>query len=236
MLKRLISVIVIWLSLTGIISAQDTLKVLFVGNSYVFMSDIPSLTSKISAGTNTYIIASSSTVGGAQLSNHWKEEGGLKTKQIIAEGAFDFVILQEQSMGTIQRPDEFFQYVKLFAKYCRKHGAEPALYQTWAREYAPNTQDQISKAYEQAAQTNEALLIPIGDVWAIIREQDPEIGLYLNDGSHQSAKGALLVACTMVKMLTNQLPESEFLMKTSKDISPSELSTFLDAIEATIPE
>lgn len=230
MFRRSIIAIAICLLLTGIINAQDTLKVLFVGNSYVYMSDIPALTSRISGGTNTYILTSSSTAGGAGLSNHWNGDGGLKTKQMISNEAFDYVILQERSMGTIQRPEEFHQYVKLFSKYCRKKGAEPMLYQTWARQYAPNTQTQISDTYKKAALDNSVILAPIGDTWWMVREKNPKVNLFLADGSHQSALGAFLVACTMVKVLTGELPEMSYFSQINEDISSTEISIFMDVI------
>ncbi|SNT12329.1 hypothetical protein SAMN05421640_2380 [Ekhidna lutea] len=230
MRTRFVTSILLLLFFNGKGNSQDTLKALFVGNSYVYMSDIPALTSSLSEGTKTYIITLASTAGGARLSNHWNNDGDLNTKQKIADGAFDFVILQEQSTGTLQKPDEFYQHVGLFSSYCRKKGAEPVLYQTWAKEYAPNTQTQISDAYEKAALNNSATLAPVGDVWAIVRKENPEINLFLDDGSHQSNFGAFLVACIMVKVLTGELPDKESILESNPKIPLDHVEAILDAV------
>ena len=62
---------------------KDTLRVLFVGNSYTYYSNMPHLVSLISDSTKVKLITSKSTAGGATLSDHWKGKKELKTKEII---------------------------------------------------------------------------------------------------------------------------------------------------------
>ncbi len=58
---------------------EDTLKVLFAGNSYTHFSNMPHLVSLISDSTGTMLITSKSVAGGVRLSEHWRGEKGLKT-------------------------------------------------------------------------------------------------------------------------------------------------------------
>src|SRR5665648_133272 len=115
---------------------RDTLKVLFVGNSYTYVQNLPQIVSIISDSTKTKLVTRKSTVGGAFLSEHWFGKRGLKTKEIITKGKFDIVILQENSMGTIQQPDSTIKYAKLLCGLIKASGAKPCLYMTWAREKA----------------------------------------------------------------------------------------------------
>jgi len=186
----------------------DTLRVLFVGNSYTFVSNIPHLVSLISDSTNIKLITSKSTIGGARLSEHWKGERGLKTKELIQDGHFDIVVLQEQSMGTIQQPDSFLIYSRKFSEFIRKNGGEPFFYSTWSREKVPQHQEIISNIYKQAAEENHAGLVPVGDAWALARKYRPNIELYIQDGSHPSTLGAFLAACVFVKTFTNEIPSN----------------------------
>ena len=73
---------------------RDTLKVLFVGNSYTYVQNLPQVVSIISDSTKTKLVTRKSTVGGAYLREHWYGKRGLKTKEIITKGKFDLVILQ----------------------------------------------------------------------------------------------------------------------------------------------
>jgi hypothetical protein len=95
---------------------RDTLKLLFVGNSYTYVENLPQIVSILSDGSNTKLITRKSTMGGAKLSEHWKGERGLKSKEIIRDGNFDIIVLQEHSLGTINEKDSVVKYEKLFCK------------------------------------------------------------------------------------------------------------------------
>ncbi|AXT20915.1 hypothetical protein D7030_10845 [Flavobacteriaceae bacterium AU392] len=184
----------------------DTLKVLFVGNSYTYYSDLPQLTSLISNHTKVKLVTKSSVTGGANLNHHWNGERGLKTKDIIKSGNFDIVILQEQSLGTIQNANRFLGVVKKFSTFIRQHGAKPYLYTTWAREKKPQQQKTITRVYKQAARDNNAGIVLAGEAWALARKQNSNIDLYIEDGSHPSSLGAFLTACLFVNTISKELP------------------------------
>lgn len=186
---------------------KDILNVLFVGNSYTFVSNIPQIVSLISDSTDTKLITSKSTAPGARLSDHWRGKKGLLTKEIISNGNYDIVVLQEQSMGPIEHPDSFFYYSKKLCDYIKASKAKPYFYATWARQKAPQYQEVINKAYEEAASSNDAGIVKVGDAWALARVLRPDIELYMSDGSHQSSLGALLTACVFVGSLSEELPE-----------------------------
>ncbi|MGI9544844.1 MAG: hypothetical protein ACR2MX_16390 [Cyclobacteriaceae bacterium] len=201
------SLLVLTSSLSLAQSKQDTLKVLFVGNSYIYVSNIPHLVSLISDSTQTKLVTSKSTAGGARLSHHWRGERGLKTKELIQKGDFDIVVLQEQSMGTIEQPDSFLIYSRKFSDFIRKHEGQPYYYETWAREKVPQFQETITAMYSRAVNENGAGLVSVGEAWALAKKHRPEIELYQSDGSHQSPLGAFLAACVFVKALSKEVPE-----------------------------
>ena len=155
-------------------SEKDTLNLLFVGNSYTYFSNIPHLVSLISDSTQTKLLTSKSTAGAARLSEHWRGEKGLKTKELIKSGEFDIVVLQEQSMGTIEQPDSFLIYAKKFSDYIREYGAEPCFYSTCAREKVPQFQETITDVYNRAATENSADVVLVGETWALAKKHRPE--------------------------------------------------------------
>ncbi|MGI6573137.1 MAG: hypothetical protein ACOX19_06940 [Fermentimonas sp.] len=63
--------------------SEDTLRVLFVGNSYTYYNNLPQLVSILSEQTGTKLITQKSVVGGAKLSEHWHGLRNLKTKEMI---------------------------------------------------------------------------------------------------------------------------------------------------------
>lgn len=197
-------------------NSTNTLKVLFVGNSYTYYSNLPQLVSQISDHTSIKMITKSSVTGGATLNQHWNSEWGLKTKEIIRNDDFDIVVLQEQSLGTIKNPTQFLKNIKRFSAFIKRHGAKPYLYATWARERIPQQQEIITQMYQQAAKENNIGIVLVGEVWKLARLEVPDIKLYIEDGSHPSNLGAFLTACTFVKEISGELPDTlpnEYIIK-----------------------
>jgi len=186
--------------------ANDTLNILFVGNSYTYFNNLPQLVSIISDSTKTKLVTKKSTIGGAHLSEHWLGERGLKTKEMIKNGKFDIVVLQEYSMGAIDEPENTKKYLKLFGDFIKENNAKPFYYLTWARERVPQSQDTINKVFMEAANENGAIIVPAGKAWARAKVVRPTIELYASDGSHPSELGTFLSACVFVATLTNEIP------------------------------
>lgn len=185
---------------------KDTLNILFVGNSYTYYGNLTQLVSIIADSTKTKLVTKKSTIGGARLSEHWLGERGLRTKEMIKDGEFDIVVLQEYSMGAIDEPGNTLKYLKLFSDYIKENNAKSYFYLTWAREKATQHQDTINKVFMEAATENEAVIVAVGKAWARAKELRPTIELYDADGSHPSKLGTFLTACVFVATLTDEIP------------------------------
>lgn len=185
---------------------QDTLKVLFVGNSYTQFGNLPQMVSLISDSTSIKLITSIAALGGAHLSEHWEGKRDLKTKEIISNGNYDIVVLQDHSMETINEIEDFKKYSTLFCDYVRANNARPYFYLTWAREKVPQFQSIITDAYTASAKENDAVIVPVGELWKRALELRPTIELFSNDGTHPSNLGTFFTACIFVATITNELP------------------------------
>ena len=193
---------------------QDTLKLLFVGNSYTYANNLPHIVSLLSEGTGTKLITAKSTAGGAFLYHHWNGERGLKSREIIKNGNFDVVVLQDNSMSAINSPDSLLKYAALLTELVRQTGAKPYLYNTWARKKVPQFQKTINEVYGEAALENHVNRVPVGSAWELAIKTRPSIELFIADGSHPSVLGTFLTAYIFVGAITNEVPEFN-----SKDIS-----------------
>jgi hypothetical protein len=188
-------------------SQQKELKVLFVGNSYTYGYNLAHIVSIISEGTSTRLITKKSTIGGADLREHWNGGRGLETRKMIAEGNFDAVILQDFSMAAIQSPDSLLKYVRLFTDYISSFGAKTYLFNTWAREKVPQYQSEIDSLYLLAAWENDAIRVLVGPAWQLALDLRPSVDLYTSDGSHPNELGTMLSASVFVRTLCGELPE-----------------------------
>jgi len=113
---------------------KDTLRVLFVGNSYVYYNNMIQMIGLLTDSIDTKIICKKSVFGGSTLGDHWNSRKGLKSRQIIADGNFDIIVIQDNSMWPIEHRDSLLYFGELFCKEIKKKGAKPYLYNTWARQ------------------------------------------------------------------------------------------------------
>ena len=187
-------------------SNRDTLRVLFIGNSYIYYNNLPQMVSLLSDSLNTKLICKKSTYGGSTLGDHWNSRKGLRTREILEKEKFDIVIIQDNSMWPLEHADSVSMFGKLFCDLIKSKKATPYIYNTWSREATPQTQPAINKVYETLALETQSVLVPVGSIWAEAKIQKPATQLYFTDGSHPSPLGTFLIALCFVKKITGVLP------------------------------
>lgn len=192
----------------------QTTRVLFIGNSYTSVNDLPEMTRQLALSLGNTLVVASSMPGGTTFSQHCALAA---TQNLIAQGNWDLTVLQEQSQLPSFPPTQVaaqcLPYAAQLVSQVRAASpcAEPVFYMTWGREngdqqncaswplvctYA-GMQQQLRQSYLQMAQDNSAECAPAGMAWKRMREEFPAINLYSSDGSHPSVAGSYLVACTL---------------------------------------
>jgi hypothetical protein len=205
------------------IAQQQIKKVLFIGNSYTAVNDLPALLSNVAQSAGDSIIYESNCIGGYTLQLH---STNATTLQKIAQGDFDFVVLQEQSQlpsfPTSQVQSSVYPYAKTLDSLINLANSctETVFYMTWGRKNGdasncPNWPPVCTYAgmdsllrlrYEDMASTNNAVVSPVGAVWRYIRNNHPGIELYSADESHPSLAGSYAAACTFYSILFRKDP------------------------------
>lgn len=204
-LNRRLTVIVLvcCLPVIGLTQDTDTLRVLFVGNSFTFFWNVPQTVAAMAEEQGIPILTKQSTIGGSHWYQHWNEKRGLKTKAIIADGNFDYVVLQNHSNSAIENVDSFMTYGQKFAEYVRAHGAEPLLYMTWAYKSKPEMQAGLTEGYKKLANLVNADYVPIGPLYARARTERPDMEMFFDD-KHQSMAGTYMIALAFYKKLSGK--------------------------------
>jgi hypothetical protein len=180
------------------------IHVLFIGNSYTYYNNLPSLVSQLSGGRiETRMIAR----GGATLQHLW-DLG--EAPAAIREGKWDYVVLQEHSLlggmrvdgaEHVNEPDFFYENIRLYENEIRKTKARTVLYLTWARRASPEQQAFLTSAYVTIAQEIGAIVAPVGVAWQKIRDADPSVILHAPDGTHPSQVGSYVAACVLTNAI-----------------------------------
>jgi hypothetical protein len=184
---------------------QDSQKrVLFVGNSYTYFWNLPQLVSAMAESQGEIIYTQQSTSGGVNWKQHWDGDKELKTQELIKNGDWDIVVIQNHSLSTVRNKDEFFEYGKKLISLIKENGAQPLLYATWSREANPLMQKGINEVYLELAEETGIEVLEVGTAWADAKKIKPELNLYHPDVSHPSSYGTYLTAALFYKKLTGK--------------------------------
>ena len=202
------------------VHAQTT-RVLFIGNSYTYVNDLPDLISLIYSASGETMDYYTSAPGGCTFQQHCSI-----SLPYIQQGNWDYVVLQEQSQLPSFPMNQFMQesypYAQELCNLIRQYNpdAKIVFYMTWGRKngdpqnaqiYPPLStyegMDSLLYArYLLMAQDNEACVSPVGAVWHQIRDQHPDLELYQSDGSHPSYIGSYTAACSFYTTFTGHDP------------------------------
>jgi hypothetical protein len=178
-------------------------NVLFIGNSFTARNDLPGMLAALAKAAGLRLDHHLISVGGASLRTHWNK--GDAARAIVA-GGYDYVVLQEQSTLPIKNPTRFHENVRLFDGAIRAAGAKTALYLTWARRHAPDTQRPLTDAYRTITKETGATLVPAGVAWERFLAKHDAPVLHDKDGSHPTPAGTYLAACVFFAVLFNRSP------------------------------
>jgi hypothetical protein len=206
---------VAWSALPGAQAqpAARPLRLLFIGNSYTYVNNLPEMFSKLAEAGRHPVETVMVAPGGWRLQDHW-EKG--EAPKVLRGGKWDYVVLQEQStLATnflldgkprVKNDEAFRPWAEKWSAEIGKTGARPVFYLTWARKATPEDQSVLTDAYMRAAKSNQALVAPVGIAWSQVRQQNPSIELFFTDGSHPSPAGTYLAACTFYAAIFHASP------------------------------
>lgn len=204
------------LLLPALLSAQTT-RVLFIGNSYTYSNDLPGMFTQLAASMGETVQTQMVAPGGYTFQGHATYA---QTQAALAQGNWDFVVLQEQSQRPAFPPEQVAQEVHPYAAQLAQQAraaspcVEVVYLMTWGREngdaancafYPPlctyeGMQQRLYESYVEMATANDGWCAPAGEVWRTHRAAFPGTGLY-TDGSHPNVLGSYIAASTLASTL-----------------------------------
>ena len=224
MIKKSIFSLVFLLVWMGCVRA-DGYKVLFVGNSYTDVNNLPQLIASIAEAEGDTLVFSANLPGGSTFNNHLNNA---TTTSLIQQGGWDYVVLQGQSQEPSFPDGQFYSETYPYAQQlCEMVGqynpdAKVVFYMTWGRKngdqsncpYFPplctyeGMDSLLYLRYMTMAADFEAEVSPVGALWHYLRDNHPEIELYASDGSHPSLAGSYAAACSFYSVLFRKNPRA----------------------------
>ena len=197
---------------------QDTLRMLFIGNSYTYYHTYPAIFKEIAWHEGHYADCNIFISGGYTMKAHLANPHSMEQ---VDKGGYDYVMLQDQSIlptlnGTADDAGSAEQMVKMVNRVRESSPEANVLLEiTWGRKFGSNNfgkyeqyiekyphfyssydamQQRLIDVMTAEAEQNSALLNPVGLAWQFVMHERPDINLYHTDNHHQSYAGSYLAA------------------------------------------
>ncbi|CAK0759183.1 hypothetical protein CCP4SC76_300008 [Gammaproteobacteria bacterium] len=222
------------------------ISVLFVGNSFTSVNNLPQIFSTIAASLGDQVSVDMYAPGGYTFEGHAKD---LTTREKIQSRDWSFVVLQEQSQRPSFNAEQIAEQVVPHALFLDKlihtgHAStKTVFYETWGRKDGDSSnckdipaictydgmQRRLSDTYADLARRTSGILVPVGMSWRHLRHSHPELNLYAADGVHPSIQGTYLAACVFYATLFHKSPikadslglkatDAELLQRTAEEV------------------
>jgi PKD repeat protein len=222
MKKSILSLTLLFVSI-GKFVAQDTLNVLFIGNSYTSVNNLPLLVKNLSTSAGKTLNIDSNMPGGYLMSSHLNDA---TTFSKISQGNWDYVILQEQSqIPTIDyyRYNDMYPAMTDLKSVIEQYNpcAKIITYMTWGRRFGGqqcdpsgtycspvfanfnHMQDSLTSAYLEISEQLNIQCAPVGVTWQNILN-DTTLVLHSGDNSHPNIDGSYVAALTIFSSIWKQ--------------------------------
>ena len=218
-------------------TAVADVDILFIGNSYTYRHQLPTMFAQLAASGGHQVAVDFSAQAGWTLADHVKSSD---TSTKIAGTTWDYVILQEQSVIPALsdfRQDTMFPAARQLDNKIQATGAKTILYMTWGRRDGledaglddfNHMQSGLRVGYMTLANEIDAIVAPVGIAWQNALTQEPELNLWGADGSHPSQRGAYLAACVFYAVVFQESPVG---LSYQADLSTSQ-AEFLQTVAA----
>lgn len=198
--------------------ARDTLRMLFIGNSYTYYHTYPMIFKEIAWREGHYAECDLFVSGGYTMERHLMNSHCM---EYVNKGGYDYVMLQDQSIlptlnGTDDDAGSSAEMGEMVTKVRKRSPkARVAIEITWGRRYGSNNfgkyeryiekyphfyadydamQNRLIEVLSEEAQIWSTEIHPLGYAWQIVMHERPDIMLYHTDNHHQSYAGSYLSA------------------------------------------
>lgn len=228
------------------VAAQTTRKVLFLGNSYTGVNNLPKIVQQLASAAGDSLIFTRYTPGGYTLNDHFNDP---TSQNHIQSGGWDYVVLQGQSQEPVVQTTKFNLGAQRLQNLIHQHNpcSTTLLYMTWGRKNGDastcatfplmctyrSMDSTLRQRYLQLARSLQEEVAPVSVVWRSLRQNQPAINLYQADESHPSKAGSYAAACTFYATLFGQSPSG---LNFHFGLSPSDASAIQNAAKARVSD
>jgi hypothetical protein len=195
--------------------SEPPVRVLFIGNSYTFANDLPGMVRRLARSVDRNVEVGMRAPAGWWWRDH---AASSETADAIADGDWDFVVLQEQSMAPADQEiarKVSYPAAEALSRSVIGNGGDVVFFITWGhRSGSPqlghvtysSMQIDIANSYQAFSDAILSEIAPVGMAWWMALAERKDIEMYQPDGSHPSAAGTYLAAAVIAATILDVDP------------------------------
>ncbi len=173
-------------------------NILFVGNSLTYSNDLPKLVKERAQIRGFDIGTKMLAYPNYAILDHWSDG---KVQEEIASKQYDFVVIQQGPSSQAFGRQVLIEYGEKYGNLCGENGAELCYFMVWPSRTYYHTFDDVILNHQDAAEINNAILCPVGEVWKEHFDTTNNFDYYGPDSFHPSLKGSQVAANVIVESL-----------------------------------
>ncbi len=198
-------------------------NILFIGNSFTFYNDMPTMVMDIGLSNDLDIRVEQISYGGYDLSDYIEDSSDDLQEVIdkLGEREWDYVILQEHSSKPYYDKEEFLSSVDTLSQIIKDNGAEVILFSTWSYRDGSSKlsstgltytefYNALTSAYEEAAELSNTSIAPVGTAFYNLTMEQPEINLLVSDDFHPRVEGSYVTAYIFYTQIFGEENNNEY--------------------------
>ena len=181
-------------------------KILFIGNSFTFYWNLPSLIEKMSIERGLNWNVNHFTVPSATLKIHWNNPDLIS---LLENKIFDHIIVQEHSTNILSNADGnskfyFDQIRSIIPVSTQIHFFSTWMYPSMEQFNIDNEEYPIEKRIKEIIEGTTTKLIPVGRAFKLFQEEHPQFSLLMEDEKHPNSNGSYLASCVIFSHLSDE--------------------------------
>jgi hypothetical protein len=213
MLKKFFNGILALFATSTVAAQSEPIKVLFVGNSYTHMNNMPKMFDKIATDAGMDVIVEKCAQSGASFQVHSQRP---ELYEAIKKRKWDYVILQGYSRELTFEPNHIDTATVPFINkltdsiYQNNACTNVLFYMTWGYEEGFLEREETDTYLKMATRIEEGYrylgdrynlpVVPVGMVWKQVK-MEKCLDLYAPDRAHPSKTGSYLIASTFFESI-----------------------------------
>ncbi len=177
---------------------KKSISILFIGNSLTYSNNLPKLVKTQAREENIAIKTKMIAFPNYAILDHWNDK---MVQEEITSKEYDYIVIQQGPSSQAFGREILLDYGKKYSILCKNSNAKLCLFMVWPSLTYYKTFDNVIKNHREAAKLNDAILLPVGEVWKSHFDTTQNFDYYSSDGFHPSLKGSKVAAKVIIEYL-----------------------------------